>query len=98
MNKAHKRRLGISVGVVNKADYYNHVWTYDFMSDQTEDVRKLRLLTVVDGFSRESKAIACARSLTSGSVIDILKDLIGIDGKPALIRSDNGSEFVAKKV
>lgn len=98
MNKLIKRRVGISQGMVNKAIYPNHVWTYDFMNDQTEEGRTLKWLTVVDEFTRSSQATICARSITSGSVIEILETLIQIYGKPEFIRSDNGPEFVAKAV
>ena len=98
MNKVIKRRVGISQGMVNKALYPNHVWTYDFMTDQTEDGRTLRFLTVVDEFTRSSQAAICARSINSSGVIGILEMLIQLHGKPAYIRSDNGPEFVAKAV
>lgn len=96
MNKVIKRRVGISEGMVNKAMYPNHVWTYDFMSDQTDDGRTLRWLTVVDEYARSSQATICARSINSSGVIGILETLIQIHGKPEYIRSDNEPEFVAK--
>ena len=45
--------------------YLNHVWSYDFVMDRTQDGRPLKLLTVVDGYSREYLAIAVRRRLTS---------------------------------
>ncbi len=83
---------------VKKAEYPNHVWTYDFVSDQTEDGRKLRLLTVLDEFTRESPAIEVARSMPAGDVISVLDYLFMIRGVPKLIRSDNGSEFIAHSI
>jgi transposase InsO family protein len=98
MRKVVKRRVGVSQGMVDKALYPNHVWTYDFMHDQTEDGRTLKWLTVVDEFSRSNQSTTCDRSITSGSVINILEMLVQIHGKPDYMRSDNGPEFVAKAV
>ena len=77
------------------AEYPNHVWTYDFMEDGTADGRKLRLLTVVDEFTRECLAIRVARQFPAAAVIPVLARLFAERGRPAFIRSDNGSEFIA---
>lgn len=58
-----------------QAEHPNHVWTYDFMEDATADGRKLRLLTVVDEFTRECLAIAVARQFPSAAVIPVLARL-----------------------
>jgi putative transposase len=76
----------------------NHVWAYDFVEDRTRDGRKLRLLCVVDEFTREALAIRVARRLGAADVIDVLADLFIARGTPVHIRSDNGPEFVAKTV
>ena len=76
----------------------NHVWAYDFVEDRTRDGRKLRMLNVVDEFSRECLAIRVARKLNSLDVIDLLADLFILRGIPGHIRSDNGPEFVAAAV
>ena len=78
-----------------QAEYPNHVWTYDFMEDATADGRKLRLLTVVDEFTRECLAIDVARNFPSAAVITVLARLFATRGRPAFMRSDNGSEFIA---
>jgi putative transposase len=78
-----------------QAEYPNHVWTYDFMEDSTADGRKVRLLTVVDEFTRECLAIAVARHQPSAAVITILAQVFARHGRPAFMRSDNGSEFIA---
>ena len=83
---------------VKKAQYPNHVWTYDFMSDQTENGGKLKLLTVLDEFTRESLAIEAARSIRSGDLILLLEYLFIVRGLPKFIRSDNGPEFIADAV
>jgi transposase InsO family protein len=76
----------------------NHVWAYDFVEDRTRDGRKIRMLCVVDEFTREALAIRVARKLSSSDVIDTLADLFIARGAPAHIRSDQGPEFVAAAV
>ena len=76
----------------------NHVWAYDFVEDRTRDGRKLRLLNVVDEFTRECLAIRVGRTLGSADVIDVLADLFIARGTPGFVRSDNGGEFVATAV
>jgi putative transposase len=83
---------------VKKAEYPNHVWTYDFMSDQTEDGRKLKLLTVLDEFTRESPVIEVGRSVRAKDVISVLEYLFMVRGVPKFIRSDNGPEFIADAI
>jgi len=83
---------------VKKAEYPNHVWTYDFMVDQTEDGRKLKLLTVLDEFTRESPAIEVGRSIRAKDVIAVLEYLFMVRGVPRFIRSDNGPEFIADRI
>ena len=74
------------------------MWAYDFVQDRTHDGRALRMLVVVDEFSRECLAIRVARKLKATDVIDVLSDLFILCGVPGHIRSDNGPEFVAKAV
>ena len=83
---------------VKKAEYKDHVWTYDFMSDQTEDDRRLKLLTVLDEFTRESPAIEVGRSIRAKDVITVLEYLFMVRGRPKYIRSDNGPEFIADAI
>jgi transposase InsO family protein len=78
--------------------YTDHVWSYDFMAERTREGRAFRLLTIIDEYSRECLAIDVARKLTSEDVLDRLMQLFITRGLPAHIRSDNGPEFVAKKV
>ncbi|MSR45978.1 MAG: IS3 family transposase, partial [Planctomycetes bacterium] len=78
--------------------HVNHVWTYDFVMDRTEDGRWLKLLTVVDEYTRECLAIEVARSLTARDVIGVLARLFGERGAPKYVRSDNGPEFIAAAV
>ncbi len=83
---------------VKKAEYVNHVWTYDFIEDATEDGRKLKFLTVLDEWTRESPAIEGGRSMTSRGVIAVLEYLFMVRGAPGFIRSDNGPEFIAEAI
>jgi len=97
--KQHKRKvLGRSTQWVHRAQHPNHVWSYDFVMDQTIDGRTLKCLTVVDEFTRQGLAVRCARSLTATDVVRILDELIRQHGRPECLRSDNGPEFIAKSV
>ncbi|MFK7931196.1 MAG: IS3 family transposase [Myxococcota bacterium] len=98
--KLQRRRLGHSAnGILRyRAMHPNHVWTYDFVSDQTEDGRRLKLLVVMDEFTREVLTIRCGRSCTGMDVVDALAALFRLYGVPEHIRSDNGPEFIAKAV
>lgn len=76
----------------------NHVWSYDFVSEQTHDGRKFRILNIIDEYTRECLASFVARRIRSQDVILILADLFIEHGIPEHIRSDNGPEFVARKL
>ncbi len=93
-------RLWLADGslVRKRVEHRNHVWTYDFVFERTADGRPLRLLTVIDEYTRECLAIAVARRLTSVQVLELLADLFVRHGVPAHIRSDNGPEFTAEAV
>jgi len=95
-----RRRLGCSAnGIVrHRAAHRNHVWCYDFVSDQTADGRTLKMLTVEDEYTRECLAIEVARSITSRDVIKVLRYLFEVRGAPAHLRSDNGPEFIARAI
>jgi putative transposase len=71
------------------------VWSYDFVADRTQDGRALRMLTVIDEFTRRSLAIVVARWLKSDDVLHCLAELFAFHGPPEHIRSDNGPEFAA---
>lgn len=76
----------------------NHIWSYDFVEDRTERGRKLRMLVVLDEFTRESLAIEVAWSFTATRVTEVLQYLFGVRGAPEHLRSDNGPEFIAQAV
>ena len=73
----------------------NHIWAYDFVADRTHDGRPIRMLTVIDEYTRECLALPVERRLRSDDVLDTLAELFVQRGVPEHIRSDNGSEFCA---
>jgi len=93
-----RRRPGKSTAAEDRALYPNHVWSYDFVADQTIDGRRLRLLTVIDEFTREAIWIETARLLNSHDVLRVLGQLVESRGAPGIIKSDNGPELVAQHV
>jgi putative transposase len=76
----------------------NHVWSYDFVKAMTHDGRALRILVVIDEYTRECLALRVARRLGSLQVIDTLADVMLVRGIPEHIRSDNGPEFIAQEL
>ena len=81
-----------------RPQHRNHVWSYDFVEAQTHDGRKLRLMTLIDEFTRECLAIRVARRINSFGVIDTMADVMIERGVPEHVRSDNGAEMTAKIV
>jgi len=95
-----QRRLGISANGSQRrvTTRPNEVWSYDFVSDQTSDGRRLKFLCVVDEFTRECLALVVRRSFRAQDVIGVLAELMAQRGCPAHLRSDNGPELVAQAV
>jgi putative transposase len=95
-----KRSQGCSENAcyLKKAAFINHVWTYDFTGDQTQDGRPLKFLTVLDEYTRESPVIEVGRSIRARDVIAVLEYLFEVRGAPRFIRSDNGPEFIAEAI
>jgi putative transposase len=81
-----------------RAEHKDHVWSYDFVMDQTENGRTLKMMPVVDEYTRECLTIEAERSITAKDVVRTLKALFAQRGEPTFIRSDNGPEFIAKAV
>ena len=81
-----------------RAEHIDHVWSYDFVMDLTEDGRRLKMMPVVDEYTRECLSIDVERSITADDVIETLASLFRRRGGPTFIRSDNGPEFVAKAI
>lgn len=78
--------------------YKNHVWSYDFVSDQTHDGRKFKILNIIDEHTRECLISLVKRRINSQDVILTLADLFLLRGMPKYIRSDNGPEFIARRL
>lgn len=95
-----RKRLWLNDGscIRLRPRYKNHVWSYDFMMDRTHNGRPIRMLNIIDEFTRECLAIEVDRKLNSTNVIDILSRLFIERGTPEYIRSDNGPEFIARRV
>jgi putative transposase len=95
-----RRRLWLNDGscVRLRPAHGDHVWSYDFVKTRTSDGRAVRLLTVIDEFTRECLAIDVARRITAADVLDRLGRLFVRRGVPGHLRSDNGPEFTAKAV
>jgi transposase InsO family protein len=95
-----RRRLWLTDGscVRMRPEHPNHVWSYDIMCDRTSDGRKLRILNVIDEYTRECLAAVVERRITSDVVIETLANILATRGAPEYVRSDNGTEFTAKAV
>ncbi len=97
----HKRRyLGSAAGGIQRlsATRPNEVWAIDFVHDRTGDGRDLKILAVVDEYTRECLALEGGRSIRSDDVIEVLRELCLIRGVPSHLRSDNGPEFIADRL
>jgi putative transposase len=92
--KPRKRRQGVSTGLPTTATHRNHVWTWDFVHDVTMRGGKLRMLTVLDEYTRECRCIHVERRINANKVRQVMTRLIDEHGAPEYIRSDNGSEFI----
>jgi transposase InsO family protein len=75
-----------------------HIWSYDFVTVRTLDGGAVRVLNVVDEFTRIALGSRVARSIGARDVVVHLDHLFQLHGQPAMIRSDNGREFVAQSV
>lgn len=76
----------------------NQVWSMDFMHDQLEDGRCIRLFNVIDDFNREGLGIEIDFSLPAERVIRALSQIIEWRGKPTVLRCDNGPEYISSKL
>ena len=95
-----RRRLGSSENgcTRRRAEYIDHVWSYDFAMDATEDGRRLKVMPIVDEYGRECLALEMERSITAKDVVGTLDRLFTERGEPDYIRSDNGPEFIADAI
>lgn len=94
--RRRKRKRYVSTTMVPcQAVQPRHVWTYDFVHDHCANGTALKMLTLVDEFTRESLAIEVATSLTAHAVQHVLRAVFVRAGAPQYLRSDNGPEFIA---
>jgi putative transposase len=100
LQQKKRRRHGYVDGrsVRHRAEAVNECWCYDFIYDQTEDGRALKILPILDEFTRECLTIQVGRNLNSEAVVQALEDLFLRRGAPKYLRSDNGPEFIAEAV
>ena len=95
--KRKRRRLGESTVPAKRlrAARPNQVWAFDFQFDQTADGRVLKVLNIVDEFTRECLVMLVDRRITSDRVVEILEVLAAGRGAPEYLRMDNGPEMTA---
>jgi len=91
-------RQGVSTGLPTQATHRNHVWTWDFIFDRTDKGSTLKMLTMLDEYTRQCLAIRVERQIRSEQVLATLWQAMTTYGIPEHIRSDNGTEFIAQKI
>ncbi len=98
--KKKRRRLGSASGGITRrrAERRNHVWSVDFIFDRTTNGRQLKILVVIDEYTRECLSLEVNRRFTSDQFVELLGRLFAAHGVPEFIRSDNGPEFIAHRV
>lgn len=98
VRRRKRQRLGNSTVPADRlvAEHPDHVWAIDFQFDQTVDGRILKLLHVVDEFTREALAIECRRRIDADATVGVLDRIVAKRGRaPRFIRCDNGPEMTA---
>tara|TARA_B100001971_G_C18153487_1_gene517190 strand:+ start:330 stop:1169 length:840 start_codon:yes stop_codon:yes gene_type:complete len=91
-------RRGVSTGLPTQAMYRHHVWTWDFIFDRTDSGGTLKMMTLLDEYTRQCLTIQVERQITATQVLAVLEKAMIRYGVPDYIRSDNGPEFIAAKV
>ena len=94
-SKKTRKRVREPQPMMPQATRPNEIWTYDFVFDRDAAGRRLKLLTLMDEFTREGLAIRVGRSFKAVQVKEVLREVGAKRGYPKFIRSDNGSEFIA---
>jgi putative transposase len=89
------RRLGLSPAERQRANHANHVWSWDFVEDQTENGTRFRELTLIDEHTRECLAVHVDWSIRAVDVITVVEAAMARYGVPEHLRSDHGPEFIA---
>jgi putative transposase len=96
--RPRRRARGAGEARPQPATKPNEVWSFDFVHDQTIGGDKLKMLTVVDEYTRECLEIRVERKMDSRHVLETLDELITERGIPGYTRSDNGPEFISKRL
>ncbi len=96
--KRRRRRVASSRPRPQTPTVMNQVWSYDFVFDRSANGQQLKCLTVTDEFTKEGLAIDVDGRIRSPRVIDVLSRLVSERGAPRFLRSDNGPEFVSRKL
>ena len=91
-------RRGLSTGLPTQAMHRHHVWTWDFIFDRTDSGGTIKMMTLLDEYSRPSLAVQVERQITAAQVLGVLEQATIRYGVHGYIRSDNGPEFIATKV
>jgi putative transposase len=78
------------------AVYPDHIWSFDFMTDRTSDGIAFRILNIVDEYTRRCVESYAARNIGARRVVQVLERVFAAKGKPKILRSDNGREFIAE--
>lgn len=93
-----RRRISTEDSQRRRAERPNHVWAYDFVFDRTVNGKRIKLLNLVDEYTREAISIDVGRSLVGTDVQERLWKAFVTRGPPGYIRSDNGPEFISQTV
>ena len=97
--KVPRRKVSIKVRMEKSlANKKNECWSMDFVSDELYSGRRIRFLTIVDNFTRESPGIGVGVSCKGTDVVGFLEKAIQEHGKPEVIKVDNGPEFISKEL
>jgi putative transposase len=94
--KPRKRLVREAPQPLQVPERVNEVWSMDFTYDQLDDGRTFRLINVIDDFNREALSIEADFSLPAQRVICSVQQIIAWRGKPKVIRSDNGPEYISE--
>lgn len=98
--KLKQRRLGDATGGITRrqAEHKDHVWSVDFIFDWTANGRALKILSVIDEYTRECLALEVGRKLHERTVDRRADGPVWDSGAPRFIRSDNGPEFISRRL
>ena len=96
-HKKRKRLYHKDSSVIRlRPQYPGHIWSVDFVHDKLSSGRSYKMLTVLDEYTREALCVTAKPRMGHAEVLEALYPLFLKHGKPEYIRSDNGSEFIAR--